>query len=118
MKITDFNANDRSWLKMTDLENVFRVYLDKRGNYVYNLNSSLYINADPSMLSTYVLNHDMHWTLISYKLYGTTHLAWLLMKLNDVSTADVFSIKRASDVIYYIPKMQLEPLISNLAEET
>lgn len=117
MKITDFPANDRNWLKMTDLENIFNVYLDKRKNYVYNLNSSLYLDAKNADLETFDITHDMHWTLASYKLYGTTHLAWLLMKINNVQAADVFRQLKASEKIKYIPKPQLETLISYLNED-
>ena len=45
----------------------------------------------------------MHWTLLSYKLYNTTHFAWLLMKINDVNTKDVFKKLRAGDIVKYLP---------------
>ena len=116
MKIKDFQPNERAYLKMTDLENFFNVYLDKRGNYVYNLNTSIYFDIEDNALEEYVLNHDMHWTLISYKLYQTPRLAWLLMKLNNISAADVFKKRLASEKVKYIPKKQLETLISMLGD--
>lgn len=116
MKIKEFTADERSYLKMTDLENFFNVYLDKNGNYVYNLNASIYFQIDSSQLADYVLQHDAHWTLISYKIYGTTRLAWLLMKLNHVDAVNVFDKKHASDIIKYIPKNQIEALISSLGD--
>ena len=78
------NADINVTLKITDLENIFGVYQDKRKNLVYDINETLYINVDKSILSTFICDCDMHWTLISYKLYGTTRLAWLLWKINDV----------------------------------
>lgn len=117
MKIKDFDVNDTSWLKITDLENIFNIYLDKRKNYIYNLNSSIYFNLNNIDLDLYTLNHDMHWTLISYKLYDTTRLAWVLMKLNNVQTKNIFKKIKSSESIKYIPKVELENLISILNTE-
>ena len=46
----------------------------------------------------------MHWTLISYKIYGTTRLAWLLWKANNVQMADTFKVKMPGDIVYYLPR--------------
>jgi hypothetical protein len=49
----DINQN----LKITDLENIFELYQDKRGNLVFDLNSTLYINVDKSTLPEFTCNH-------------------------------------------------------------
>lgn len=89
-------------LKITDLENFFSVHEDKRGNYVYNLNETLYLNAD-NACELYTLNHDAFWTTLSYILYDTTHLAWMLMKLNKVDGDHIFDIVKAGSKIKYLP---------------
>lgn len=117
MKIHDISLADRTWLKITDLENMFNIYLDKKGNFVYNLNSSVYFNDQNAVLSTYTLTTDAHWPLVSYKIYGTTRLAWLLMKLNGVDATNVFKKLHASDKVKYIEKQNLERILDILNED-
>jgi hypothetical protein len=88
-RIKDFK-DSKTWLKAMDLENFFNVYADKNGNFVYNLNNSIYFNVQKGSLDEYTLSHDMHWTLISYMLYGTTRFAWLLMKVNNITAENIF----------------------------
>ena len=45
MKISNFDIDDRRYLKVSDLDNLFSVRKDSRGNYVYNLNETIYINV-------------------------------------------------------------------------
>ena len=80
----------KDWLKITDLENMLHIYQDSKQNNYYNLNSTIYINVPPEYLNLYTCDCDSTWFLLSYKLYGTTRLAWLLMKLNKVKAKDVF----------------------------
>lgn len=58
----------------------------------------------------------MHWTLISYKIYGTTRLAWLLLKLNNVQTKDIFKIINAGESIVYFPKENIDYIVTTLDE--
>ena len=58
----------------------------------------------------------MHWTLISYKIYGTTRLAWLLWKVNNVPIADTFKAKQPGDIIYYLPKDYVQSIVSDMVE--
>lgn len=53
----------------------------------------------------------MHWPLISYIIYGTTRLAWLLMKLNNVDVKDMFTPKCASETVKYVNKETLPQLV-------
>lgn len=117
MKISDFEDEDTiGYLKITDFENFFTVHEDKNDRYFYNLNETLYFNVDKDSLSDYVCTMTMHWPLISYKLYGTTRLAWLLWKLNDIGPADIFKAKNPGDVIKYIPNEYVESIVADLNE--
>jgi hypothetical protein len=60
---------------------------------VFDINKTIYINVNPNSLPDYVCDSPMHWTTISYKLYSTTRLAWLLQKLNRVDAVDIFKTK-------------------------
>ena len=112
MKISDIDYKPiEDNLKITDFENFLNVYIDKRGNYVFNLNCGLYFDVDRETLPTLVLDHDAHWPTISYKIYKTTRLAWLLMRVNRVGLVDLFKMKQTGDIIYYINPGSISDII-------
>ena len=116
MKITDITQeidNFNDVFKITDLEHFFTVHEDN-GKYKYNLNETLYIDAPDAECSHYVLKHDLFWTTISYNIYGTTRLAWLLMKLNNVKAKDMFAIVRAGQSVKYIKKDTVQSVIDTI----
>ena len=113
MTIRDMEQKDCRYLKITDLENFFNIYV-KNNKYCYNLNTSIYFDIDKSALKTYTLKTRAFWPLISYQIYKTTHLAWLLCKLNDVQTKDIFKQKQPGDVIYYYPNELKDSLIASI----
>ena len=115
MRLSELELN-LDFIKITDLENIFNVYQDKNNNYFYNLNSTVYINANNDTLRTYICNYEMHWPLISYKLYGTTRLAWLLLKINNVQPKDIFKTKKPGDSIKYLTNESVNNLIQQLME--
>ena len=110
-------VEENQYLESYDFENFFNVYVDKKDNYVFNLNNSMYFDIDKNALQKYVVKHDMQWTILSYILYGTTRFAWLLLKLNGVSAKDVFKIKHAGDVILFLRKEQLNEIVAEVNEE-
>ena len=110
---SEFADQERNFL---DLENMFSIHVDKRDNYVFNLNETAYINIDESNLLTHHLTHDMFWTTISYQLYNTTRLAWLLMKLNNVKAENIFDPKKAGDTIYYVNNDTVAQIIQSIQE--
>lgn len=108
------NDEINSQLKITDLENMFDIYQDKRKNLVFDINKTLYINIDKSTLPQFTCDCVMHWTLISYRIYSTTRLAWLLWKLNDVGPLDIFNAKQPGDKILYLPQQYVDDIVSDL----
>ena len=56
----------------------------------------------------------MHWPLISYKIYGTTRLAWLLWKVNEVGPIDTFRAKQPGDIVYYLPTSLVKEIVSDI----
>jgi len=116
MKIKDLNIEDdkKQYLKITDFDNIFNVYQDRRGNWVFNLNSTWYFTIDEAALESAPLDCHAFWPLISYKKYQTPRLAWLLMKINNVGVKDVFEMKHPGDVIKYLPKDQVENIVSQM----
>jgi hypothetical protein len=100
-------------IKFVDMENAFYVYIDendKRRPFVYNLNSTLYFKGVPS--KEYKVDHDKYWTTLSYELYRTTRLWWILMKVNNVDQDNLFEPVRAGSTIRYIDESDVRHLLS------
>lgn len=102
MKIKNLKLEDDYQPTINDLENIFNIYEDKNNNMFFNLNSTLYIGFNSNDLEYYICKTDMQWPLVSYKLYGTTHLAWLLMKINNVRMEDSFKPLHAGQYVWYL----------------
>lgn len=101
MRISDIDEEARRYLKVSDLDNMFSIKKDRRQNYVYNLNRTVYINISDNMLNDYTVSCNCYWPLISYNIYGTTRLAWLLMKINKVGAKNLFKKVEAGQRIKY-----------------
>lgn len=97
-------------VRLVDFENFFDVYVDKnnRDMYYFNLNSTMYIDGDS--LPTYELSHNLFWTQISYNIYKTTRLWWILMKVNNIQIDNAFDIIEAGSSIKYIPIEQIQQI--------
>lgn len=119
MRLIDVDFDDKKdWIKTTDLDNWLDIH-DKDGKLCYNLNQTVYVNIPESSKLEYACTTDCYWPLISYKLYGTTRLAWLLMKLNEVKPSQMFDIKHAGDKIIYVSMDIVKDIVSeiNLGED-
>ena len=81
---------------------------------MYNLNNALYINVDPSKLPEFICDHEMHWPLASYRIYGTTRLAWLLWKLNGIDASNVFKPLQPKDKVKYLPTRYSEGIVADI----
>ena len=111
MKMAD---TDNPNLRISDLENMFTVHVDRKGNYAFNLNEGLYLSYDTTNLPKIKLDHDLFWTTISYKIYGTTRLAWLLMKINGIEADRIFDIQTTGTDIYYLSKETVNRLLTEI----
>ena len=114
MKISDLADTYENYgdvVKITDFEHFFNVYQDDQKYFKYNLNSTVYFDSKNAKMLEYVVKYDSHWTLISYNIYKTTRLAWLLMKLNDVKPTQVFDLIRAGTTVKYLSTEQVQKII-------
>ncbi len=103
---------DTPYLEMQDLENMLTVNVDKRGNYVFNLNEGIYVSISRDNLSYFTLTHPMHWPVISYVIYDTTRLAWLLMLVNNVKLDDAFDAIQPGESILYPTSNAVSKIVS------
>lgn len=114
-KYKDDIENYQSIVRITDFENFFDVYEDKKRNcYTFNLNATMYFNVKKSAMQYATLQHAAYWPQISYMIYSTPRLAWLLMKLNNVKAANMFDIVPTNSKIYYIPTQTMQSIISQI----
>ena len=109
MKISEYDSS----IQISDFENFLNVH-EIDGNVVFNLNMTININVSEGSKLEYTLKTKAHWPLISYKIYGTTRLAWLLMKINKVKPSEVCKIKNAGDIIYYISDNSVQSILENI----
>lgn len=118
MKISDIEDDDniKRYLKITDFDNFFDVYEDADGNRIFNLNSSVQLSIDDALVSEYVCDCRMQWTLLSYKIYSTTRLAWLLMKLNGVKCRDAFVTLEPGTKVKYLPREYMQNVVEQITD--
>ena len=108
---------DDSVYKFTDFDNFFHIYQDKDSNFYYNLNSTMYFDVPQERLKTYVCQHDIHWPTISYNLYGTVRLAWVLMKINNITPDLSFEIIPAGSKVKYLDRSDITTVIENFKDQ-
>lgn len=113
MKITEIPGYT-NYITNYDLANMFNVYDDNKLGPLYktyNLNRSIVIkgigNIPATQITTYTVKDGDNLNLISYRLYGTIELWWLLAKINNITNA----------VYNLIPGTVLYTLNKNIANQ-
>lgn len=81
---------DIPFLSRTDeysFQNFLRIYLNKEGQFYYNLLSTQIVidgELDPSTYYTIKVNRRVPWTTLSYNEYRNLNLWWLIMTVNKI----------------------------------
>jgi hypothetical protein len=80
------NINQLVPLNNYRYENIFKVYQNKDKQYFYNITKKITFptNLDPSQFFLYTMPKKMPWTMVSFNLYNTIELWWLLCILNNI----------------------------------
>lgn len=110
----DIEDTDLSSLKAALYENIFNVNILQRENdkqfYFYNTlnNISLPSNLDDSVLGEIELDRDLPWTSLSFNLYNTIDLWWLIFLVNKPDY--VFLAKRGQTYKYIQPRYVINVL--------
>lgn len=102
-----------------DLDKMFSLFIDEQGRWKYNLNSTFYlIDIPDEICDWFTCPTDMHWPSISWKIYGSTRLAWFLMKLNNIRDQNIFeSIKAGTKVRYLNYSRFVNAMLTNMEQE-
>ena len=81
-----YNVDDLGLIDDEYYENIFSVYKIDR-HYVYNILRKVSLpstNLNQQYFSNTIIEASVPWTTISYKVYGTIKLWWLLCAVNGV----------------------------------
>ena len=79
-------------IETVSYENFFKLHVSNNEFAFFNLLKKINIltntnNADPSFFITYNIDVDIPWVLLSYKIYGTLNLWWLICLVNNIQDA-------------------------------
>ena len=115
----DFQSNILSLPALEEVryENIFKVYeVDKASNnyyYFYNILKKIEIPStlDKEIIGTLDINTNLPWTTLSYKLYGTQYLWWLLFLLN--KPKNIFYAE-AGNKIEYVKSNYISQVVNSI----
>ncbi len=115
----DFQSNILSLPALEEVryENIFKVYeVDKTSNnyyYFYNILKKIEIPStlDKEIIGTLDINTNLPWTTLSYKLYGTQYLWWLLFLLN--KPKNIFYAE-AGNKIEYVKSNYISQVVNSI----
>lgn len=87
------DINELAQLAAERYENIFNVYTQSKGNnrdeyFYYNILRKITIdetNIDPDVFAYISIAKPIPWTTISYDNYGTQHLWWLILAINNIT---------------------------------
>jgi hypothetical protein len=101
------NITDLPSLDLERYENIFKLYTVQKGTknsyYFYNILKKVVIpeNIDENLIDTISLDRKLPWTTLSYKIYGTIYLWWLIYLLN--KPKNIFYAEPGKNYKYFLP---------------
>jgi hypothetical protein len=101
-------------------ENIFKVYKvikdSDNSYYFYNILNKVIIpdSINDNILSTISINRNTAWTTLSYNLYGTISLWWLIHLIN--KPKDIF-LARSGQTYKYIKPEYINDIILNIEQQ-
>jgi len=113
------NINVLPSLESFRYENIFNVYQNDNSDYFYNIlaKTNFPANLDPSYYNVYTVPHgEMSYTLISYNLYGTTLLWWLICSVNNIQNPVFFP--QAGTQLKYLTPQYVRQILAQLNTTT
>lgn len=120
MKNNDYE--DVNTIQLTDLANIFNVYEDGNlGNFQlsYSINRTFNIigldNINRKYYDNYIIKELDTWLSISYQIYNTTRLWWLVCKMNNVT--DPTQSPVVGDQIKLLKKTYIDNILETIENE-
>ena len=101
-------------------ENIFNVYTvqkDSKDFYFYNINNKIQLPVviGSEYIKTIVLDRTLPWTILSYQLYDTINLWYLIYILNKHDSKPAFTANLGDTLVYIDPKF-INTIVTKLNE--
>ena len=109
---------DLPTLEIYRYENIFKVYQTSQSNaYFYNIIKSISVPGDISsqIFQTITLPNNMPYTTLSYNLYGTTYLWWLICILNGIQNP--FDINNAGKSVKVLKREYIKTVLNAIKQQ-
>ena len=100
-------------------ENIFKLYI-KEGKYIYNILRQVNIDmstADPQTYDQTIIKFDMPWTAISFRVYSTTELWWLLYLSNKNTIKTPLELVPGGTKLNIIKPQYLRDIVDEITQE-
>jgi hypothetical protein len=93
-------------------ENIFKLYQNENNQYFYNFKRSISFpdDIDDNLISEFVLDRTVPWTIISYNIYGTIFLWWVITELNKISNPVI--LPKIGTILKYIKPAYIDQILS------
>lgn len=116
-----YHNNIKSLQKLSKerYENIFKVYTTSNDNgdtyMYYNILNKVKLpkEIDSEYLGEYTLISKLPWTSISYDVYGTQYLWWLIFIINNYTSP--FILPEPGSIITIIKKEYIDSVISQIS---
>ena len=105
-------------LEVYRYENIFKVYQMKDKNfYFYNIIKNVKVPQDISnqLFDLVTLKNNTPLTTLSYQVYGTTYLWWLICLLNNIQNP--FDINNSGKQLKILKQQYLKPVLNAIKQQ-
>ena len=109
---------DLPGLEIYRYENIFKVFqTDDKNFYFYNIINNIKMpdNINDSVFDLMMLQSNIPLTTLSYQIYGTTYLWWLICIMNNIQNP--FDINNSGKVIKVLKKQYLKPVLNAIKQQ-
>lgn len=102
-------------------ENIFRVFETTKAEtdvyYFYNIINAVKLptSIDESLIGYKNITTKIAWTSLSYKLYGTINLWWLIILLNR-QAANIFYAEAGKTYKYFLPEY-IDTILTSIKDQ-
>jgi hypothetical protein len=98
-------------------ENIFKLYQNDLNQYYYNITKKIVLpnNLDPTQFLIYPIKQSMPWTMVSFNIYSTIELWWLLCVVNNIQNP-VLQPKTGTYIKALRPEL-IAPLINDIKSQ-
>jgi len=111
------DVTELSTLEQYRYENIFKIYeTGDKDFFYYNILKKIKIpdDIDYNLFSTVAYNNALPITTLSYRIYGTTYLWWLIMVVNNIANPAKIA---GGTRITFIKKQYLKPVIDSIKQQ-